>query len=122
MRDEEYAEPRMLAALLLDLLGYLPGHEANEALERALAYSDPRLRCFAVISLLRRGREVAREHLASVAACPETRIWLYDLLRGIEKEDLFPAEYHNQPAFAESDMVNWLIFPTELGRAPTRSS
>jgi hypothetical protein len=34
------------------------------------------------------------------------------------KLPLFPEEFRTQAALAESNMVNWLMFPTELGRAP----
>ena len=36
------------------------------------------------------------------------------------RETLFPLAFRTQEAFAESEMVNWLIFPTELGRAPDK--
>jgi hypothetical protein len=37
---------------------------------------------------------------------------------GLGKGRLFPAKWATQKALAESDMVRWLTFPTELGRAP----
>jgi hypothetical protein len=116
--EEEYAEPRSLGALLLDLLGYLPGAETEEVLKRALTFTDPRLLCFAAVSLLRRGWEVPPQKLAGIAASAETRNMLHDQLHALNQRALFPEHFRTQPAFAEADMVNWLIFPTELGRAP----
>jgi hypothetical protein len=39
-------------------------------------------------------------------------------LETLERSDLFPNEFLNQPSLAEAAMVDWLLFPTELGRAP----
>lgn len=118
MWEEEYFENRTLAALLLDLLGFFSGPETEAALRRALEFPDSRLKCFAATSLIRRGQEVPRNSLVSIAASPEMRICLYSYLRSLEKAALFPEQYYNQAAFAEADMVNWLSFPSELGRVP----
>jgi hypothetical protein len=43
---------------------------------------------------------------------------LFDQLARLGQLELFPAGYRTQDALAESDMVRWLIYPTELNRAP----
>jgi hypothetical protein len=53
-----------------------------------------------------------------VAASPEVRNWLYDKLEDMDRLALFPKQFRTQPAFAESAMVQWLVYPTELGSAP----
>jgi hypothetical protein len=43
---------------------------------------------------------------------------MFDRLKQAGKDALFPKQYRTQEAFAESNMVDWLTYPTELGRAP----
>jgi hypothetical protein len=118
MWEEKYREPRFDAALLLDLLGHCPAEAVAPELRRALNYSDPRLKFFAIASLLRLGKEIPSEEIAAVAAEAETRNWLYQMLLERRQGSLFPKKYLTQAAFAASDMVNWLTYPTELGRVP----
>jgi hypothetical protein len=73
---------------------------------------------FALISLLRFGENPAESAVRAVAADSETRNILFKQLGSLEKTELFPKSELDQAKFAESDMVDWLCFPTELGRAP----
>jgi len=116
--DESYEELRSTGSLYLDLLGYFPESLAQGAVRQALAFTDPRLKYFAVMGLIRQGEEVEAKHLVDVGASPEIRNYLFDGLMTLGKLSLFPKEFRTQAALAESNMVNWLIFPTELGRAP----
>jgi hypothetical protein len=119
MWGDGYHRRRWQTGVLLDLLGHVaaPGVEAE--LRRAVAeYSDPRLKMYAVLSLLRQNFEVDADAVADVAASPECRRWLFDSLQKLERFHLFPAALRTQPALAESDLVHWLLHPAELGRAP----
>ena len=118
MWEDGYATTRFKAALLLDLMGYVRSDAVLAELMRAETFVDPRLRLFALISLVRHGMEPGLQAWIPVAQSPETRNILYEGLSHLGRCDLFPVEYSTQEAFAESDMVNWLMFPTELGRAP----
>jgi hypothetical protein len=115
---DEYGADRGHATLLLDLMRFLPGEAVIEALEEALGSRDPRVRHFAALSLLRRGRNVTPAAVEPIAASAEMRNWFYDGLSSCHRLDLFPKRFLTQEAFAESEMVGWLIYPTELGRAP----
>jgi hypothetical protein len=118
MWEEDYMDSRFDAALLLDLMGYFPAEEITSELCDSSQYLDPRLKFFTAISLLRKGRGVSDSDLHEIAASAETRNWFYERLLNLGRLELFPAAFKTQDAFAESEMVNWLIFPTELGRAP----
>ena len=100
------------------VLGYFPGAETIVHLLGALAFYDPRLKYFALASLLRLGQAVEANDIAAVAVSSEMRNELYRKLEQLHKLDLYPAAYRTQAAFAESDMVNWLSYPTELARVP----
>ncbi len=118
MSDEEYDKVRWRTALLLDVLGYFPHPQVKGELREALGYTDPRLKFFAAMSLLRLGEDVNAEIIHDLAKYPEVRNMLYDELVAMRKISLSPQQFRTQEALAESNMVNWLIFPTELARVP----
>lgn len=43
---------------------------------------------------------------------------LYGILKKIDKIEEFPKEFLIQEKFAKSHMIDWLIYPTELGQEP----
>ena len=116
--NDDYLRYRETAAVLLDLLGYFPDQSIIAELQLVKEIRDPELKLFASTSLLRLGQSVDPNMLLAVAEQPETRNRFYDLLKKLGKDDLYPKTYYTQEAFAESDMVHWLTYPTELGRAP----
>ncbi len=118
MWEDDYVEARWDAEVLLGLLGYFPAPEVVAELREALGYQDPQLKYHAVASLLRLGEEVGAAHITDVAASAATRNRLYDYLQERDQLALFPPDFRTQEAFAESNMVGWLTYPTELGRAP----
>jgi len=118
MWEDDYRDRRARAALLLDLFGYCPPAFVESKLREALNFADAILKYFAIVSLLRLGKTVSAEDISAVAARAETRNWLYQFLQNQKQEGLFPKKFLTQAAFAESDMVNWLVYPTELGRVP----
>jgi hypothetical protein len=118
MWEDDYQELRSDAALLLDVLGYVPGPAVEAQLADAARFEDPRLAFFAVRSLLRKGGHVPEEVLVRIAASAETRNLLFSSLEKLGHPDLFPKAWATQEALAESDMVGWLTYPTELARVP----
>jgi hypothetical protein len=116
--EDDYAPLRADAGLLLDILGHLPEERARAELRTSLALRDPRLLHFAALSLLRQGEDVPSTVWETVAASAEMRSNLWDRLAKAGRTELFPEKYRTQAAFAESVMVRWLAFPTELGRPP----
>lgn len=117
--DFDYHRRRWQAGVLLDLLGFISEPAAVDAMREALhRYADPRLRLYAVLSLLRHNEDVDPAIVAEIADCPESRKWLFDGLQKLERFHLYPAGLRSQAALAESELVNWLVHPRELGRAP----
>jgi hypothetical protein len=116
--DEKYGDDRSKGEIILDLMGHFANDEMDRELRNALGFRDPRLQYFAISSLLRRGKLADTKSINEVAASPEMRNWMYKKLQERGKLSLYPNRYRSQAALAESDMVQWLTFPTELGRAP----
>jgi len=115
---DEYQDPRNEAALLLDMLGYVPGKEVVAELTRALTLADPKLQMLAAISLLRQGQVISPGIIESIAECDETRRAFRDLLQEIGFGYLFPSEYLAQEPDARAAMVEWLVHPNQWECAP----
>lgn len=118
MWAREYEDKRNLAGLLLDLVADLPESQVVGELTAWLEMQDPRLLAFATVSLLAFGRKVDSDVIRRCVVLPEMRTIFYDRLAQIGQQGLYPTEFFNQVHFAESDMVRWLTYPTELNRAP----
>ncbi|MFC1834942.1 hypothetical protein ACFL2Q_09430 [Thermodesulfobacteriota bacterium] len=118
MWEPDYEQWRRGAAICLDIMGYLPSAEVERELQEALLIKDPRLQFYAVRGLLKQGKEVDRQVILAVAGSDEVRNWLYACLSGVGKLSLYPKQYRTQEAFARCALVQWLVYPTELGRVP----
>lgn len=116
--DASYLELRHCAGIHLDLAGFIGNEKTIAVLRRMMALRDMRLKMLACISLVRLGQNLDARDARHVAANPEARIWFYEKLSELKRSDLFPDEFHTREAFAESRLVNWLILPTGMGRAP----
>lgn len=73
---------------------------------------------YAVESLLSSGNGVPEETIVSLARNLEYASLTYGMLGSFGKQDLFPNEYTSPEYLAKSDMVHWLVYPTELGKEP----
>ncbi|HOM01887.1 MAG TPA: hypothetical protein PLH43_03560 [Acetivibrio sp.] len=116
--DTKYLELRGNAGVYFDLAGYIKAPEITMALKRLMSLKDMKLKMFAAVSLLRHGCEPAKEDIMDIAANSEVRNWFYNALAKMGRSEIFPEEFRNQKCFAESNMVDWLVYPTELGRVP----
>lgn len=50
---------------------------------------------------------------------PALRLAVYQIVSAHQREDLFPLSYLTRQKGAESFLVSWLEFPTELGTSPS---
>lgn len=62
--------------------------------------------------------EITEQDVRPYAEDILTREPTYALLKHYERTELFPEDYYSRIRFAESDLANWLEFPTELGVCP----
>jgi hypothetical protein len=118
VNDLEYAEMRDEAGVLLDLLGFVRSEDAERAIRQGATLTDAQLKYFAVRSLYRLGKPVDSEALSAVAANDEHRGKLFAVLATHGESYRMPAAARTQEALARSEMVRWLVYPTELGCAP----
>ena len=73
---------------------------------------------YAVESLLALGREIPAQAVDALARDLEYAQMTYTALASAGKQALFPQEYATPEYLAKSDLVRWLTYPTELGKAP----
>lgn len=117
--DEAYARHRAWASLLLDLMSCFPSNTVKSTLRSALKLRDPRLRYFAIGSLLRSTGHAPPDVVRAAAASSEVRTWLYELLAEQGRLDLMPEHTRTQHALAESALVQWLLDEEQLGIVPS---
>lgn len=75
---------------------------------------------YAVSSLLSANQSVASSVIVSLANDIEYADLTYSLLKKYGLVSLFPPELSAPEYLAKSNMVHWLIYPTELGKLPDR--
>jgi hypothetical protein len=73
-----------------------------------------------VYELLVKDSLVTTSDIYTYAQNPVTRELTYRLLYSFNKELLFPPEFYSIEMGAESNLINWLEFPTELNAFPDR--
>jgi hypothetical protein len=115
---ERYHDLRHRASMFLDLAGYLQAPKLAEPIRQAAEFTDPRIVTYASLALLRRGEDVAAETLERAAASHEMRTVLFNGLRALGMVARFPKTWRSWEAFGAARMVEWLLYPAELGREP----
>jgi hypothetical protein len=117
--DHDYAPVSREAEALLALLGYCAGEEIGYALREALQeLTDPDLKMFAALSLLRRGDPVGSEEIEPIAASHLVRIYLWEKLQDLGRESLMPEQWAAPEELAASELSRWLSHPNELTAYP----
>ena len=101
-----------------DAAKYFPGEKTGEILTATLGAGHSCISFFAVETLIALGAEIPRESILPLAADTEYANLTHELLEEHGLLSLFPQEYSSPEYLAKSDMVHWLTYPTELGKAP----
>ena len=71
-----------------------------------------------IIEKLINGQTIDPVQLLQLAQNPSTRFNLFKILERFDRSSIFPQQYNTVEKSAESFLVNWLEFPTELNAAP----
>lgn len=112
MRSAEQLE------MLLKLLKFVDSPETEDVFRQTVELDFPSLQIEAATGLIARDQTVEPAFFEEFVQVPHRRARLWDALRKIDRLDVFPESYRNQPALAEAEMVKWLTFLTEMGRPP----
>ena len=104
--------------LLADVGKHFADSRVTEALTGMLTLGRNHICFYAVDSLLTLGAGVPQPVIDALARDLEYANLTYGILQQHKKAALFPAECTTEEYLAKSDLVHWLTFPTELGKAP----
>lgn len=101
-----------------DAARYFPSEKIRQLLTETLESGHHGIEYYAAETLLDLGAEVPQECISALAADLEYAVMTRDMLNRYGKLSVFPQEYSAPEYLAKSDMVHWLVYPTELGKAP----
>ncbi|MFL5809553.1 MAG: hypothetical protein ACJ749_08520, partial [Flavisolibacter sp.] len=92
----------------VQLLGKFNDAASNALLQQYVKSEIVGLKKAAVVALVRNDQPVDKLQMETVAADRNFRMALYDDLKELKKEHLFPSKYANQKALAEGDLYQSL--------------
>ena len=103
---------------MADISRYFADDTIIGLLQKILALGYDNINYAAASTLLCLSEEVPTEVIVSLANNLEYANLTYSLLKEFGKQNLFPKECSTPEYLAKSDMVHWLMYPTELGKEP----
>lgn len=105
--------------ILADLAVYINNGKILNLLEKFLDLNISDLtKIFVIKALLYNNRDVLEDSLLKIASNKSVASRFFRVLESINREQYFPEKYRNQEYIACSNMINWLLYPTELGEEP----
>lgn len=104
--------------LIADVSCYFADDAVTALLYEVVKLGYSNVNYYAAGTLLSLGASVPNEVIVSLAHDLEYANLAYILLKEHGKQNIFPAECSTEEYLAKSDMVRWLMYPTELGKAP----
>ena len=104
--------------LICDICRYFHKEYFVDSLNKALWIGNQHIRFYAVATLLTFGCEAPMSIIEALANDMEYANLTYHLLKHYRLEKFFPAECSTPEYLAQSDLVRWLNYPTELGKSP----
>lgn len=116
--DDTYKPLRRRGGILLDLMGYLPIELSESGLREGVSLSDPRLKMFAALSLLRNLKQVGLTDLEAIAASHEVRLMFWKQLEKIDMQSIMPPHWATPYMLAAADLSRWACSPSELNAPP----
>jgi hypothetical protein len=102
----------LLAVVILIARDYYVNRKLKKILEDKLNVVKPLLKKIQSLE------NVTSEEVMEMSKNASLRYTVYKILEASNKTHLFPREYYTIEKAAESVLVTWLEFPTELGTAP----
>ena len=104
--------------LMADLCAHLPADATGAQLTRLLELGHSNIAYFAAASLLALKLELPQTAVETLARDLGYANMAHALLKKHGMAARFPAECATEEYLAKSDLVHWLLYPTELGKAP----
>lgn len=104
--------------IAVDVCKVFLNDKISEKLVSLLGLRRSNVSFYAVRTLLEAERDVPATAIDALARDLEYADMTYGELEKFGKTSLFPTELANPEYLAKSNMVHWLVYPTELGKQP----
>lgn len=104
--------------LIVDVSRFFPEDGIIDLVARAMKLGYSNVNYYAVKTLLTAGRSVPAHFIRTLAEDLGYAELTYTMLKKKGRPELFPKEYTTPEYLAKSDLVHWLMYPTELGKKP----
>ena len=101
-----------------DVCKYFPDDKIITLLQKILPLNLCNVNYYAIETLLNAGLKIGEDTVVRMANDLEYADMTYDLLKRHNQLDYFPKDLTAPEYLAKSNMVNWLAYPTELGKTP----
>ncbi len=116
--DSFDADVRDALEVLCDVCILYMTDDIADRVAAVMERGDTAIRYYAMATLIRSERAVPDAIIAALAADMEYANLTYITLRDAGQASRFPAAYGSPEYLAQSDMIHWLLYPTELGQMP----
>lgn len=118
--DSEERSGEMLDALemLADVCKLFPAEHTPSLLLELLELRQNRISYYALETLLALNQDIPQWVVNELAQDLVQANLLFSTLNRYNKQYIFPSALANEEYLAKSDLVHWLTYPTELGKAP----
>ena len=104
--------------LACDVAQYFMNATIIDKLYDALKLGENNVNYYAVSTLLESGKSIPGNVVVDLANDLLYANITYSLLEKYDLLSMFPAELADTVYLAKSDLIRWLVYPTELGKAP----
>lgn len=104
--------------LACDVCRYFLNADLLALLQKATNLQKASVRFYALSTLLEAGEQASPEIIEALANNAEYAALTYAVLKDHGLTTLFPAHLATPEYLAKSDMIRWLLYPTELGQMP----
>lgn len=104
--------------LAVDVCKNFASERILDLLEKVVLIKSSAVRFYTIGTLLEKGRAVPQDVVTELAHDIQYADLLFGELSDHGKQDMFPSELNNSEYLAKSNLVRWLVFPTELGKEP----
>lgn len=101
-----------------DVCKHYATEETASLLVKVMELGYNNVNFYALGSVYALGGDAPKSVIDALANDLEYASMAYDTLKEYGKAELFPSELTDPVYLAKSDMVHWLVYPTELGKKP----
>ena len=109
--NETYKDLRFFLEICINIEVYVSNKKTSDYLDKLYKKNDNQLKLFILDNYYRKGLDISKYNVTSIAKDPASRYALFELYNLYDKVDLFPKKYFTKELIAESDFyTNFVIF------------